>query len=140
MNKYFFFLISLVVVSCTSLQSDNQEADFTNLSYHGGLKIYQQRCAVCHGEKGEGFKELYPPVANSDYMLAHKNEIPCIIKKGLEGKIVVNGKTYNSKMISHSDLSAMEIADVMTFLLNSWEMSEGDISASEVNEMLEACK
>ena len=140
MNKLYFLLLALVAASCTSLTPDVKEADFTNLSYSAGLKIYQLRCSVCHGEKGAGFKELYPPIANSDYMLKHKNEIPCIIKHGLEGKIEVNGKTYNSKMISHSDLSPMEIADLMTFLLNSWEMGEGDITPSDVKKMLEDCK
>lgn len=140
MNKLYSLFIALVFVSCTSLSPDAKEADFKNLSYSEGLKIYQTRCSVCHGEKGEGFKELYPPVANSDYMLKHKNEIPCIIKHGLEGEIIVNGKTYNSKMISHSDLSPMEIADVMTFLLNSWEMGEGDITPSDVKKMLKACE
>lgn len=141
MIKYIFVILGVFLFGCSSSQLESQGgADFKNLSYQEGLKLYQQRCAVCHGQKGEGFKNLYPPVANSDYMLTHKKEIPCILKYGLEGEIEVNGKKYNSKMISHSDLSVMEIADLMTFLLNSWEMGEGDITPADVKTMLEHCE
>ena len=141
MIKYSFLFLTVLLFSCSSISTENNNGkNFKNLSYQEGLKVYQQRCSVCHGEKGEGFKELYPPVANSDYMLQHKKEIPCILREGLEGEIVVNGKKYNSKMISHSDLSVMEIADLMTFLLNSWEMNEGTITKGEVKDMLKACE
>ena len=137
-NLFISLISSFLLFSCASTP-DAPSNEFTNLSYQGGLKIYQQRCVVCHGEKGEGLKDLYPPVANSDYMIEHKNEIPCIIKNGLEGEIVVNGKMYNGRMIKHSDLSEMEVADLMTFLLNSWEMNEGNYTKEDVRELLKNC-
>ena len=138
-NKLVIILFSLLLVSCSSVPEENKNK-FTNLSYQGGLEIYQARCAVCHGENGQGFKDLYPPIAGSDYLTKHKDLVPCIIKNGLEGEITVNDKVYNSKMISHSDLTDMELADLMTFIYNSWEMNEGTFSKGEIKDMLDNCK
>lgn len=131
-------IIGVLLTSCASTPEENTNK-FTNLSYQGGLEIYQQRCVVCHGAKGEGLKDLYPPIAGSDYLLKNKQMIPCIIKNGLEGEITVNGKMYNSRMLSHSDLTDMELADLMTFIFNSWEMNEGTFTKKEIKKMLDNC-
>ena len=140
--KKFIALISFtyLLISCSSSQESIPEKGVTGLSYQSGLKIYQERCAVCHGKKGEGLKSLYPPIAHSDYLLKNKDQVPCIIKNGLEGEIVVNGKTFNSVMLAHKDLSDMELADLMTFLFNSWDYSEGEYTKSDIKKLLENCK
>ena len=132
-------VLSVWLTACSSAPEENKNK-FTNLSYQGGLEIYQTRCAVCHGDAGQGFKDLYPPIAGSDYLIKNKESVPCIIKNGLEGEITVNGKVYNSKMLSHTDLTDMELADLMTFIYNSWEMNEGTFSKSDIKNMLDNCK
>lgn len=139
MKTVSYFALALILMSCISTPDENKNK-FTNLSYQSGLEIYQNNCSVCHGEMGEGFKDLYPPIAGSDYLMNHKNLIPCIIKNGLEGEITVNGKVYNSKMLGHDNLSDMEIADLMTFMFNSWQMNEGEFSKSDIKNMLDNCK
>lgn len=138
-SKVVVVLFAVLLMSCSSVPDENKNK-FTNLSYQGGLEIYQARCAVCHGESGQGLKDLYPPIAGSDYLLKNKESIPCIIKNGLEGEITVNGKVYNSRMLSHTDLTDMELADLMTFIYNSWEMNEGTFSKGEIKDMLDNCK
>ena len=34
----------------------------------------------------------------------------------------------------------MELADLMTFIYNSWEMNEGTFSKGEIKDMLDNCK
>jgi mono/diheme cytochrome c family protein len=61
--RFIFGLVGIVfLISCTQ----NAEKD---LAIANGLRLYQQHCMGCHGEKGEGQGLLYPPLAKSDYLL-----------------------------------------------------------------------
>jgi nitrite reductase (NO-forming) len=53
--------------------------------------------------------------------------------KGLSGKIVVNGKDFNSVMPA-VQLSDEKMANVLTFILNSWNNNGGEITPEKVAE------
>ena len=72
-------------------------------------------------DKGQGVPGNFPPLANSDYLNDIDQSIHAI-KYGLKGPIKVNGKPYNSNMISQG-LDDEEIADVMNYILRSWEIN-----------------
>ena len=103
---------------------------FLNISYNlfskkpleesliDGQEIYNDFCAQCHLENGEGVKGVYPPFAKSDF-LKDINRTISSIKYGLKGPITVNGENYNSIMISQG-LDDEEISDVVNYILNSW--------------------
>ena len=103
---------------------------FLNISYNlfskkpleesliDGQEIYNDFCAQCHLENGEGVKGVYPPLAKSDF-LKDINRTISSIKYGLKGPITVNGENYNSIMISQG-LDDEEISDVVNYILNSW--------------------
>ena len=52
--------------------------------------------------------------------------------KGLSGPVTVNGKTYNNVMPPQSQLSETEVADVITYVLNSWGNKGGSVSVDDV--------
>ena len=133
-------VLIIALVSACSFPVNEPEKPFKNLNYQEGRLVYEAKCQVCHGKKGEGTKALYPPIASSDYLASHINEIPCILTQGLDGKIIVNGKDYDTRMLPHDDLSELQIADLMTFMLNSWQMNEGNFTKEDVRELLENCK
>ena len=83
-----------------------------------GEEIYNDFCAQCHLEDGEGVKGIYPPLANSDFLIDINQTIHSI-KYGLKGPITVNGEKYNSIMVSQG-LDDEEISDVVNYILNSW--------------------
>ncbi|MFP2994498.1 cytochrome c [Spongiivirga sp. MCCC 1A20706] len=124
--SFFILLIGLTLFnSCRTSDRDR------SISY--GKSIYNNKCASCHLENGEGSYGAVPPLANSDYF---KNDLLKgikAIKFGLEGKIVVNGVTYNNKK-KPSNLTDQEVADVLNYILNSWgstnekTLTEADIS------------
>ncbi len=89
-----------------------------------GHEIYQDFCLTCHLSKGEGIEEVYPPLANSDYLVDSIDASIRAVKYGLEGKIIVNGKVYDNIM-APLYLSDQEVMDVMNFILNSWG-NQGD--------------
>lgn len=84
-----------------------------------GKLVYQDMCVTCHLPNGKGVSKAFPPVADSDFLRNKQNESIRGVKKGMSGKIVVNGITYNSVM-SPLGLSDKEVADVMNYINNSW--------------------
>ena len=55
-----------------------------------------------------------------------------ILLHGLTGKVTVNGNEYNSVMPPMTQLNDDEIANILTFVLNSWGNPGGRITADEV--------
>jgi nitrite reductase (NO-forming) len=55
-----------------------------------------------------------------------------IVLNGLSGPITVNGQPYNSVMPPMSQLNDDEIANILTYTLNSWGNSNGVVTAEEV--------
>jgi len=86
-----------------------------------GEGIYQSRCAVCHGAKGEGHPGVYPPLAGSLGRLLALEEARAyliwVTTYGLSGPIRSGGVVYNGVMLAYPGLSAAERADLLNHLL-----------------------
>jgi nitrite reductase (NO-forming) len=97
-----------------------------------GKQIYMQTCFACHQAEGQGIPNAFPPLAKSDYLNADVNRAISIVLKGKTGEITVNGETYNSVMTRQS-ISNDEIADVMTYVYNSWGNNKTNVTKSQVD-------
>jgi nitrite reductase (NO-forming) len=84
-----------------------------------GKAIFGTTCFACHQSEGQGIPNAFPPLAKSDYLNANPNRAIQAVIRGLSGEITVNGKKINSVMPSQN-LSDGEIADVLTYVYNSW--------------------
>ena len=87
-------------------------------------------CIACHMTTGEGVEGVFPPLAKSDFLIADVERAIKIVKYGQTGAITVNGVEYNSAMPSPG-LDDDEIADVLTFVLNSWGNDYGKLVSEE---------
>ncbi len=99
-------------------------------SISDGAEIYQDFCLQCHLDTGEGVSGVFPPLANSDYLLNNIDLSIKGIKYGLSGPIVVNDEEYDGVM-ANQGLDNEEIADVMNYILNSWGNKSNDIITIE---------
>lgn len=99
-----------------------------------GAIVYKTNCVACHQENGQGIENAFPPVANSDYLMADKIRSIKIVKHGLEGAITVNGKTYNSVMPALG-LSDDDVASVLTFVRNSFGNKGDAVTVEEVKSV-----
>ena len=97
-----------------------------------GQKVFEIACQACHQADGKGLPGAFPPLAGSDYLLGNKDRAVGVVVNGLQGEVVVNGVKFNSVMPAMTQLSDQEIADALTFALNSWGNAGGAISASQV--------
>jgi nitrite reductase (NO-forming) len=97
-----------------------------------GEVLFKGTCSACHQDQGQGIPDVFPPLAKSDYLLADKDRAIGIVLNGLSGKVTVNGKTYDSVMPPMSQLNDDEVANILTYALNSWGNSDGTVSAAQV--------
>ncbi|MCO4291322.1 cytochrome c [Solitalea sp. MAHUQ-68] len=106
--------------------------------YSEGLYLYQKYCQNCHMDNGQGLGQLIPPLAASDYLQQNTSELACIIKNGKKGKITVNGKEYEGIMPANN-LSTIEIAEIITYITNTWGNKLPTYSIKQVEEDLKKC-
>ncbi len=98
-----------------------------------GGKIYGVRCAACHQANGAGITGAFPPVANSEWVVADAALPLAILIRGLNGPITVKGNSYNGQMPSFRDvLDDEELAAVATWLRNNLGNQASAITPAEV--------
>lgn len=97
-----------------------------------GQQLFTGTCSVCHQATGEGLPGVFPPLAKSSLIAEDPKRTVQILLHGLNGKIVVNGKEYNSVMPPMSQLNDDEMANILTYVLNSWGNPGGRIATEEV--------
>ena len=122
----------------------------TTAAAHGALSIDEQMkagevlyagtCSVCHQTTGAGLPGVFPPLAKSDYLLADKRRAADVVLNGLSGPVTVNGTAFNSVMPPMSQLNDDEVANILTYVLNSWGNKAGQVSAAEVAEVRRTSK
>ena len=99
-----------------------------------GKQVYMKTCFACHQANGEGIANAFPPLAESDYLNADVDRAIGIVLKGKTGEITVNGKKYNSVMTKQT-LNDDEVADVMTYIYNSWGNKKTNITVNKVQSV-----
>jgi nitrite reductase (NO-forming) len=97
-----------------------------------GEALYTGTCSVCHQGNGTGLPDVFPPLAGSDFLMANKERSIGIVVNGLTGAVTVNGKQYNSVMPPMSQLTDDEIANILTYVRNSWGNKGPAVSKDEV--------
>jgi len=100
-----------------------------------GESRFTGTCSVCHQGNGEGLPNVFPPLARSDFLMADKQRAIGIVLNGLTGKVTVNGNVFNSVMPPMSQLNDDELANILTFVRNSWGNSGEAVSADEVKQL-----
>ena len=125
----------MVLISCQS----EQDVEF-NRYYSSGATVYQKHCQNCHGDKGQGLAALIPPLTDSVYLKKNKQALACGLKSGISGKITVNGREFDGQMPAAADLSPIEMAQVITYITNSFGNKLGLVNNEDVVRDLKNCK
>jgi mono/diheme cytochrome c family protein len=84
-----------------------------------GKEIYAELCITCHMVDGKGMPGAFPPLTKSTYFAGKPAKAIYPIKYGMTTPTVVNGTTYSTPM-PNPNLSNEEIADVTTYIMNSF--------------------
>jgi cytochrome c551 len=130
---YGLLLSSFIFLSCSSKSAKYQQY------YAQGQVLYEKNCSNCHQKNGKGLGLLYPPLAASDYFEKNFSASLCLMKHGTKGEIVVNGKEFNKPMPGVPSLTELEIAEIATYINNSWGREQGIVEINQVTIALNKC-
>jgi nitrite reductase (NO-forming) len=99
-----------------------------------GQALFAGTCSVCHQSNGAGLPGVFPPLAKSDFLAADLTRAMRVVLHGLNGKVTVNGQEYNSVMPPMNQLTDDEVANILTYVLNSWGNPGGRVSKEDVTK------
>ena len=88
---------------------------------------------------GNGLNNLYPPIANSDYLAGNKEKLMCGIKFGINDTLTINRKTYSQAMPANTLLKDLEIAEILTFIYNKWGNEKVITETDQVKKQIDTC-
>ncbi|HEY5792019.1 MAG TPA: cytochrome c [Chthoniobacterales bacterium] len=105
-----------------------------------GKRIYVQNCIVCHQASGRGIPRLYPPLAQSEWVLGKswvgENHLVKIVLNGLHGPTEINNQRYVGAMVPWEKvLNDEEIAAVLSYIRGEWGNDAPPISPEFVAEV-----
>jgi nitrite reductase (NO-forming) len=119
-----------------AIKSDPKIAGLTkDIQIAKGKGVFMQTCFVCHQVDGQGIPGQIPPLAKADYLMADKARAIRGVIFGQSGEMTVNGKKYNGTMIPLNYLADEDIANVLTYVRNSFGNSGDAVSIAEVQRI-----
>jgi mono/diheme cytochrome c family protein len=107
-------------------------------SYERGGTAYYQLCHVCHGEDGTGApiiddpdnRKMAPPLSRSRRVLGRPEYVITALLTGVTGPI--DEENYQSLMVSMASYNDEWIADVASYIRNSFENEASMITSNQV--------
>lgn len=130
--------LGLIVLCCVPGKESDQSVKFQQY-YVAGQALYEAHCANCHQSDGTGLGRVYPPLQESDFIEKNFAEVICLMRYGLRGEILVNGVMYNQEMKGIPQLTDLEIAEIATYIGNSWNRTKGLVDVAEAGNLLLTC-
>jgi glucose/arabinose dehydrogenase/mono/diheme cytochrome c family protein len=100
----------------------------------GGI-LYNTYCASCHQRDGKGDGSRFPPLANSEWVKGDPERLIRVVLNGLQGKIIVNGKSYNGLMPKNDHLDDHAIASILSYIRMRFNNKTPAITTLQVNKI-----
>jgi mono/diheme cytochrome c family protein len=98
-----------------------------------GEKVYKSACIACHEADGSGAPRIYPPLpGNANLQSAIAASTLRIILDGAQTLTTPRAPNHGSMPAYADKLSDQEIADVTTYIRNSWGNSASAVTAAQV--------
>jgi cytochrome c551 len=139
--SFLFFAFCFLLFSCSRTSENKNDTSSPKYKqyYLQGEQLYTNHCSNCHQKNGTGLGLVYPPLNTSDFMEKNFEEVICLIRHGKKGELFVNGKSFNQPMPGVSTLTDLEIAEIATYIYNTWQHDRGIIEVKETSKILKNC-
>lgn len=134
------FLFCSIIGLCSCSQGKHADSVKFQQYYIQGEVLYKKHCSNCHQADGTGLGLVYPPLNTSDFMENNFEEVICLMKYGREGELIVNGKSYIQPMPGIPSLTNLEIAEIATYIYNTWEHQRGMVDVTQVSKIIDRCE
>ena len=98
-----------------------------------GSKLYDQHCATCHGDKGQGVANMYPALAGNRAVTlsTHHNVVQVVRQGGFMPTTAGNPRPFGMPPFGQV-LSNDDIAAVTTYIRQSWGNLAAPVSSLDV--------
>jgi mono/diheme cytochrome c family protein len=136
MKKAIFVILVFFIATAFAIQPKQQPAGL-KAAMARGKTVYESTCLACHQHDGSGVENMNPPLVKTKWVLGDKKALTKIVLKGLQGgEIVIDGDKFHNPMPPmESTLTDQEIADVLTFVRNSFGNKASMVTLAEVKAM-----
>lgn len=123
--KVFILVFGLFAVNTISAQSMSN-----------GKKIYDTRCLVCHQADGGGVPNMNAPLDGASNVVGNDiARLVKIIRQGYNERIALDGYYYSNAMTANPDLKDQDIADVLSYIRNSWSNKASKVTLAQVQKV-----
>jgi mono/diheme cytochrome c family protein len=103
-----------------------------------GAAVYARTCIACHQPTGKGLPPVFPSIAGTPIVTGNP-ELPIkFILHGLMGPITVDGITFNSMMPPVAGVNDQDIADVLTYVRQSFGNKANAVTPAQVKAVRDA--
>ena len=101
-----------------------------------GKKIYETRCLVCHQADGGGGPNMNAPWDAASNVVGNDiARLVKIIRNGYNERIALDGYYYSNAMTANPDLKDTDIADVLSYIRNSWTNKASKVTLAQVQKV-----
>jgi len=100
-----------------------------------GELVYKSVCLTCHQADGGGVPRMNPPLIKTKWVLGDKTKLITLMLKGMNEPIEIEDEEYHNPMPPHAQLSDQQIADVLTFVRNSFGNKASAVTPTEVKSV-----
>ncbi|MGY6648579.1 DUF7133 domain-containing protein [Wenyingzhuangia sp. IMCC45574] len=123
-----------------SIRKNKKIKDNQRAAIKAGKKIFNNICATCHGNKGQGIASLAPPFINSEYISESSERLAAIILHGLSGPLQVNGKSYNLSATmpglgNNPEYKDQDIKNIISYLQYTFADDSKPISVKKIKQL-----
>src|SRR5687767_6129593 len=128
-------LLSTVVLLAQTNPTGSSQTGVSKAALERGKKVYATYCLSCHQADGSGVPKLNPPLIKTTWVLGDKRKLINTVLNGMDELIEVDGEEYENVMPSQAFLKDDQIADVLTYVRNSFGNKASVITAAEVKAL-----
>ena len=128
--------ISVYLKSLPGLNDTRSAIASDTADMRAGGAIYRDQCSACHGLDGKGVDRLFPSVANSS--MARADDPSSVIRIVLRGarSVATDKEPTAPGMPSYGwQLDDSQVANVLSFIRNSWGNAAPAVSAADVGRL-----
>lgn len=105
-----------------------------------GKALFEETCAACHGNDGEGIRPVAPPLHNSHWITGPEQRLILITLYGLQGPVTVLGKVYQPPEVQpvmpglkdSLEFTDEKLAAVLTYIRNAWSHAADAVHPDKV--------
>jgi len=133
MKRLLILLLLIIPVYLNAqVKKTKAAAPGTTASIARGQKVYLQYCLSCHQIDGGGVPNMNPPLIKTSYVQGDKVRLIKVVLNGFAQNVEIDGESYSNNMPPQAMLKDQEIADVLTYIRNSFTNKGAAIITAEV--------